>query len=171
MKWCVWRPTTAFRAPPPLIPIPRDLQPEIVHRKGTLDVPSVVPRNVRALQARAETLANSQLASTGQTCFTLYMFIGAQLTLIGVYMMLTSGTTPVRNLLNMHQTFTSLEAPGVSLLLPKLKYAVINGAGAAFLVWKLMTSGLLPVVSGDWFTMLPTKVPLEQVGLSFDATA
>lgn len=100
----------------------------------------------------------------------LYMFIGQQLSLIGVYMMLTNGTAPLKNLLGINQAFSSVEAPGVSLFLPKLKYAVINAAGVAFLLWKLMSSGLLPVTSADWFTLLPHKTPLEHASLGHEIT-
>jgi hypothetical protein len=142
-----------------------------VHADAAAPLAARPSKNVGALQARAMQVANSQLAAVGQTCFFLYMFTGGQLSLIGVYMMLSMGTTPLRNMLNVRAAFAGLDAPGVSLLVPKAIYLALNAAGTAFVLYKLVASGLLPVTSADWFTLLPMRSSVEHAALGNDATA
>ena len=145
------------------------MQPVIVHSVDGIFVKPTRPvQNVAALQARAQALAQSQLGAIGQACFVLYMFVGAQLSLIGVYMLLTTGLAPFKNLLNINKVFESLDARGVDLKTPKATYALINLAGCAFFLWKLSSSGLLPVTSADWFSLLPQRALIEHSSLSFD---
>lgn len=93
------------------------------------------------------------------------MFASGQLSLIGVYMMLTMGTGPARALAGVNAAFAGLDAPGVSLLLPKAAYVAINAAGVAFLAWRLLGSGLLPATSADWLSLLPRRAAAEHAAL------
>ena len=51
--------------------------------------------------------------------------------------------------------FASVDVPGVSLLLPRLGYVLLNLVGVAVVIWKVRAMGLLPLTSADWVSLLP----------------
>lgn len=57
--------------------------------------------------------------------------------------------------------FSSLAAPNVSLLVPKLLYVLLNLIGVGVVGYKLRNMGLLPVTSADWVSLLPLRHPAE----------
>lgn len=59
--------------------------------------------NAEKIQARAMAIATSQMGSTFQTAFMMWM-IGSQIQLFTLFMLAAMGTAPLRNLINLSKS-------------------------------------------------------------------
>lgn len=59
--------------------------------------------------------------------------------------------------------------PGVSLLVPKLIYVVINLGSCGLILYKFKSMGLLPLTSADWVSLIPERLAAEHssMGMPF----
>jgi hypothetical protein len=117
--------------------------------------------NVDAYQKAAWGIAQGQAQSIFQIGFMMYM-MGTSINIWTFMMLSFQGVGPFRALLGTKQAFASLEAPGVSLAMPKLLYVAIHGVCAALVIWKVRGLGLIPTKSADWVWMLPGRTPTER---------
>ncbi len=56
----------------------------------------------RAFEARAMSIAQGQMGALFQVALMLYLFIGNQLNLYSIFFLLSMGTAPIKNLLNVN---------------------------------------------------------------------
>lgn len=64
--------------------------------------------------------------------------------------------------------FAPFSVPGANLTTAKAAYCAVHLVGAAMLVYKLRSMGLLPVTSADWVSLLTPKQPVERSSFAAD---
>lgn len=116
--------------------------------------------NVSAFETAAMGIARGQAQSIFQIGFGMWM-MGASINMWTLMMLSFQGVAPFRALFNVKQAFAAVDAPGVSLTMPKIIYVAIHGLCALIVIWKVRSLGLIPTKSADWVWMLPGRVPSE----------
>lgn len=110
-------------------------------------------------------IAQGQMGALFQVALMLYLFIGNQLNLYSIFFLLSMGTTPIKNLLNVNGAFAAVQHPGANLMNAKLIFIALNLAGTGVFLWKLRGMGLLPITSSDWVSLLPDRTAVEHSAL------
>ena len=91
--------------------------------------------------------------------FIVFWMMGSNLNIFTIFFFFNAFMTPIKSILNIENTFNTLQNEYFSdFLFYKLIYVAINIGVLGFVLYKLYGIGLVPLNPSDYLDILPTEV-------------